>query len=204
MVLFARLVMLVAGAAALRTPPTPPTSAVAQSRRTVVTTGCAIALARSFPTPPAFAGNAAIKEQLAEKVAANREAERVAALPITKLRALRGRLAAAPSLIEEGNWNALRNVVRAMQGTSDLASAATSTDTKPLTKRLNGKLFVVDNFAYSQELAFTGVLSGYCAPGVVPRDEPGSCKVRPFSTAEPLAALKEALATFDEILAQCS
>ena len=50
-----------------------------------------------------------------------------------------------------------------------------------------------------------GALTGYCAPGVVPRDEAGSCKVKPIVEKGPaIAKLKTALSSFDSLLKECS
>ena len=48
-----------------------------------------------------------------------------------------------------------------------------------------------------------GFLSGCCAKGIVPRDEPGACKVCTIDSATPAAALSGAAQTFDAILKQC-
>ena len=67
-----------------------------------------------------------------------------------------------------------------------------------LLKQLNE----VELFAYSNQSALPASISGYCAPGIVPREE-GSCKVRPVVDKAPaIAKVKEALATFDSLLAQ--
>ena len=46
-----------------------------------------------------------------------------------------------------------------------------------LVAKLLVQIRTVDEFAYSQQVTAPGFLSGCCAKGIVPRDEPGACKV---------------------------
>jgi len=87
------------------------------------------------------------------------------------------------------------------------SAAYRKADVAALKKKLLLQLVPVDTFAYKQqkEEFLPAILKDYCAPGVVPRDEPGACKVRPvLDTQGQIAKLKEALASLDEIIRACS
>jgi len=78
-----------------------------------------------------------------------------------------------------------------------------SQDVAALKTKLLAQLRPVDEFAYKQqkEEFMPSILKDYCAPGVVPRDEPGACKLRPVLDKVPAQArLKDAVATLDAII----
>ena len=72
-----------------------------------------------------------------------------------------------------------------------------------LVVKLLEQLRSVDEFAYSEQVTLPGALSGCCAKGIVPRDEPDACKVCTVDAATPAAALVDAAKTFDVILQKC-
>lgn len=61
------------------------------------------------------------------------------------------------------------------------AAANRKADVSELKAKLLSLLRSVDEFAYTRQKSelMPSMASGYCAPGVVPRDRPGACKVRP-------------------------
>ena len=80
-------------------------------------------------------------------------------------------------------------------------------DVAALKAKLLKQLMPVDKFAYLQQKSefLPAVLRNECAPGVVPRDEPGACKVRSVPDKElQIANLKGAVVTLDEIIKLCS
>ena len=146
-------------------------------RRAALQQSAAAAAAAALLAAPAQALD---KAEFAKAVADKREAERVAALPASRLKTLRDSLANdAPALLEAGDWGKLRNAIVAARKSTGALVAETKRDLRPLTKALDAQLYSLDEFAYSQEAVMPGMFSGYCAQGVVPRDEPGACKVRP-------------------------
>mmetsp|Transcript_18911 Transcript_18911/g.60245 ORF Transcript_18911/g.60245 Transcript_18911/m.60245 type:complete len:186 (+) Transcript_18911:71-628(+) len=174
---------------------------VAAGTASAGTAGSAAAAAAALLAAPAQALD---KAEFAKAVADKREAERVAALPASRLKTLRDSLANdAPALLEAGDWGKLRNAIVAARKSTGALVAETKRDLRPLTKALDAQLYSLDEFAYSQEAVMPGMFSGYCAQGVVPRDEPGACKVRPTADLKAQSAkLKEAVATFDKLLAE--
>ena len=77
-------------------------------------------------------------------------------------------------------------------------------ETRALSTKLRKTLFEVDKFAYSQQ-SFPGsdTFAGYCAEGVVPREE-GGCKVKPVFDPKPLlGTFKEAVSSFDALITAC-
>jgi len=194
--------------AALRVPSQPP--AAQQSRRSVL--GAIAAL--SVPAAAhAETSREKIKADMYAKVKVREEADRLAAMPINKLKALRATLVTAPELLESEDFGELRETIglsglglSKLLKTSGFSSAATQKSLE-LVVQLRKDLLVADQYAYTAQMSNlpTGALSGYCAPGVVPRDGPGSCKPVPTADKAPaLASLKAGLATFDEIIKACS
>lgn len=162
--------------------------------------------AHAKPSELATAGLS--KEELYAKAKARSEAEKVAALPINRIKSARTELATAPDLIASGEWTTLRDLIQSSTGpplvkTLDEGKFK-AREVRVLTSKLRKQLLVVDAAAYSQQ-SFPGadVFAGYCSPGVVPREE-GGCKVKPSMDTVPLlASIKDALATFDELISVC-
>lgn len=153
-----------------------------------------------------------LKAELAEMAAKRTEEERIAALPITKLKVARDKIAEGGTLIEKGNWDELRSRI-VLQEVNDIVKRATpykspnAEKIASLKSKLLKQLKPVDEFAYKQqkEEFMPAVLKDYCAPGVVPRDEPGACKVRPvLDRAGKTDELKAAVATLDALIQACS
>ena len=132
----------------------------------------------------------------------------MAALPINQLKRARDRFATAPSYVESNDWDVLRDIIRETTGpdlTALLKSGRfMSQGVLGSTNKLRKLLFDVDTFAYSQQkVPGADLFAGYCADGVVPRDD-SACKVRPQSEKPPwIAKLKEGSAIFDEIVKLC-
>lgn len=146
------------------------------------------------------------KEEFYQALADRKEAERVAALPINQLKAMRERYGTASALVDSGDWSTLRDVISETTGAKlrDVQKQGKFTGKACLeaTSKLRKLMFQVDTFAYSQQ-DFPGadLFSGYCADGVVPR-ESGGCKLKPKADrATVIAQLKEGAALYDTIVA---
>ncbi len=76
---------------------------------------------------------------------------------------------------------------------------------RELVAKMRKLLFEVETVAYSQQ-KFPGsdAFGGYCAEGVVPRDDKGGCKQKPTVDRAPLIAnINGAVAVFDELIKVC-
>lgn len=155
-----------------------------------------------------FTSKQKLKAELAAAAATRTEEERIAALPITKLKVVRDKIAEGSVLVDRGNWDELRARIE-LQEVNDVVKRAVpyqspaSQDVAALKTKLLAQLRPVDEFAYKQqkEEFMPSILKDYCAPGVVPRDEPGACKLRPVLDKVPAQArLKDAVATLDAII----
>jgi len=153
-----------------------------------------------------LASGAISQEEFYAAAAARKEADRVAALPINQLKAAREKLASnAPGLIEKGDWSTLRDIISETTGTS-FTKNKEEANLKGETARnfsiiVRKKMFEIDSVAYSNQSFLPGAFTGYCADGVVPRDDSG-CKVKPKVDTKPLiVALNEAIAAFDGLIA---
>jgi len=147
------------------------------------------------------------KEERTRLALARKETERVANLPINKLKGMRAQLGSAPALVESDQWDELRDLIRDTTGgpLTELQKKNQWSDqsTAKATVAMRKLLFDVETVAYSQQ-KFPGsnAVGGYCAPGVVPRDSNSGCKVRPSLEKVPIVAkLNEAMAKFDELIA---
>jgi len=189
-----------------------PVQRVQRSRRHVLVQVSGVAAALSASAAEAKVseiGSAGLsKEEFYEALASRKEAERVAALPINQLKRARDKFATAPSLVEGGDWNGLRDVIQLTTGpnlSKFLKEGNYQTkEVQALTVKMRKLLFDVDAFAYSQQ-SFPGsdVFAGYCAEGVVPR-ETGGCKQKPVVDKPPwIAKLEEAKGIFDDIIKKC-
>ena len=133
----------------------------------------------------------------------------MAALPINQLKRARDQFATAPSLVDSGDWDALRDLIQQTTG-SNLSNLLKdgrygTKEVRGLAVKMRKVLFEVDSFAYSQQ-SFPGsdLFSGYCAEGVVPRED-GGCKQKPKSDKAPLKAqLGEAKKIYDTIIDKCA
>jgi len=152
-----------------------------------------------------FGSGAISKEELYAAAAARKEAERVSKLPINRLKVMREQLSGGSALIKSGNWNGLRDLIASTTGSEfskfKKEAGLTSEPARELSIKLRKAIIAIDTVAYSQQSIMPAGLSGYCADGVVPREE-GGCKVKPVvETAPLLANLDVALTAFDGILA---
>ena len=201
--------VFVSAAAALRVP-----SSLA-SRRAVLAQGAGVFAALAVSTAAdakvseiGTSFDASNKEEFYKALAARKEAERIAALPVNQLKVARDRFAGAPALVEKDDWSALRDLMQQTTGqflTNQVKlirlSSKELTEVKTLTTKLRKKVFEVDTFAYSQQ-NFPGsdLFSGYCAEGVVPRGD-GGCKLKPsIEKGQWITLLKEAAALYDQIV----
>ena len=162
----------------------------------------------------------------AKATAAAREAkEATERLPLNRLKAARSGLASVLDSLESANpeWDSIREQLTSSSGVKTAGSGyAASSEGVAYTLRTAGKeacsasaavervkltklIGEVETFAYENQSVIPGALTGYCAPGVVPRDEAGSCKVKPIVEKGPaIAKLKTALSSFDSLLKECS
>ena len=148
------------------------------------------------------------KEEYYAALQTRKETERVAALPITKLKSKRDKFKTASSLVESESWDALRDLIQDTTGAPFVAvvneGKFDAPEIRTAAVKVRKLVFDVDKFAYSQQ-SFPGsdVLSGYCAPGVVPREK-GGCKPKPVVEKAPLLAkLKDAAMVYDEVVRLC-
>ena len=146
------------------------------------------------------------KEEFYAALAKRKKEEEFLALPINQLKAKRDQFAKAPTLIEAGDFDGLRDLITSTTGPSLTALIKTgrfgTKEVLAYTNKMRKVLFEVDTFAYSQQ-NFPGadLFAGYCAEGVIPREE-GGCKVRPTAEKAPYIALaKDASALFDQLVA---
>ena len=191
-------------------------STFATTRRGVLTSAAG-ALATFAVATPALAeqsdiakqlGSGAItKEEYNAALQARKEAERVAALPVNQLKGLRTKLATAEGLIEASNWDGVRDVIQSSTGKNlndvlKKSDYVKSEKGRILVVKLRKAIYNVDLTAHKQQ-DFPGAaaFSGYCAEGVIPKNDDG-CKVKPAVDKPPLVAdLKSSLAAFDELIA---
>jgi len=189
-------------------------SAVVHNRRGAIATGALAALTAASPPAQALTSKQIAKAELQAKLDARKEEERLAALPINQLKAKRDSLARASDLVESEKFSELREVLTDATGNSlskllgTMFSGKDKGEVVALTNDLRKTVGIVDAAAYTEEQERFGVgsvLSGYCADGVVPRDEVGGCKVRSGpDKASLIEALKKATLTYDKLLAVCS
>ena len=145
------------------------------------------------------------KEEFYAALAARKEKERIAALPINRIKSLRDSFASASSLADADNWSGLRDLIQETTGPNlrtllkegryEVAAVIAPTN------QLRKVTFEVDKFAYSQQ-DFPGadLFAGYCAEGVVPRGD-GGCKLKPkVDKSSVIAQLKEASALYDQLI----
>ena len=198
-------VSAIVGALALQSPPV--------ARRAVLNAAAAGALSASFGALPAFAKPSELadpslsKEDRLALAKKRQEAEITAALPLNRLIAKKDRLSSFGSaFIHSGQWTELRDLIQQTTGPSlsklQMEEKWEGKEIRIATAKMRKQLFEVDKFAYSQQ-AFPGsdVFAGYCAEGVVPRDSKTGCKLKPAVDKSPLlAAVKDAVTTFDEII----
>ena len=208
------LALLTATALGALVNPTPQqrTESVLGRRAVLASAGAALFAVqpRSVSAKVSELGQAGLsKEDFNKALAARKEAERVAALPINQLKQSREEFATASTLVETGDWNKLRDLISDTTGRGLVAITkeggfSVRPGVRDTTTKLRKVVFDVDNFAYSQqEVPGANLFSGYCAEGVVPRDDSG-CKLKPTGDKKPLLAkLKEANALFDQLIKQC-
>jgi len=183
-----------------------------QSRRSVLASAAGAAAAMAATAAQAkvseIGSSGLSKEEFYAALAARKETDRIAALPINQIKRARDRFAAAPSLIESDNWDGLRDLIQQTTGSSltqlEKAGNYQTKEVRALTNKMRKLLFDVDTFAYSQQsVPGADVFAGYCAAGVTPR-ETGGCKVKPSADKAPqMAKVKDAVAVFDQIVATC-
>ena len=106
------LMALLASSASLKLP----APAAHRSRRGVLVNaaGAIASIATStaaFAKPSELATAGLSKEELYAAARSRMEAERVAALPINRMKTARDRLAGASSLIDAGEWDVLRDLI---------------------------------------------------------------------------------------------
>jgi len=197
---------------ALRLPVEPSTGS---SRRGVLLQAASAAATLAVAAQPACAavseigakyGTGAIsKEELYAAAAARKEADRVAQLPINKFKAQRAKLDGAKALIESRDWNSLRDLIVETTGPTFSQNkkdcGLLTPEARDFSITLRKNIVAIDTVAYSQQSILPAALTGFCADGVVPREE-GGCKVKPtVDTAPLLSELKEAIAAFDGLIA---
>ena len=163
------------------------------------------AVTPAFAKPTELAASGMSKEERVRLALARKAAEEEAALPINRLKQARERLSSASSLIDQGDWSELRDLIQETTGPSlsklQAENKWTRKEIRIATVDMRKALFTIDKFAYSQQ-SFPGsdVFAGYCAPGVVPRSDDG-CKMKPAVDKTPLLdALKSALTSFDQVI----
>lgn len=205
------MLSLLAATAALRLDPTTRPSTI-NRRSAVLQTFAAAAVAQpalvwAVDEGATLTSKQKRKAELAEALAQRKAEERVAALPLSKLKTARDKLAEAPTLIDTRQWSELRARVDGRTLNELVNKAAYRKEVATLKTKLVKQLAAIDEFAYRQEKDdfMPGILQDYCAPGVVPRDEPGACKVRKVANREDQTVkIKEAVATLDAIINACS
>ena len=207
------MLALLASSQGLLVQPPPKAELAMASRRSVlsgalasVAFAAAPALAEQTDIAKQFAAGSLSKDELYALAAERKEAERITQLPVNRLKRLRDQLATSVQLIDAGNWEELREVIR-LSTTSELISAVNAgglgkTDEgKILVTKVRKAVYNIDLVAFGTQSVFGDALSGYCAQGVVPRDEKGGCKMRPaIDKAALMVDLKKALDAFDKII----
>jgi len=207
------LALFAASSQGLLVQPTPKAESAVASRRSVlsgalasVAFAAAPAFAEQSDVAKQFAAGTLSKEELYAFAAERKEAERVAALPVNRLKNLRALLASSEQLIDAGKWEELREVIR-LSTTSDLIKAVNdggigkTDEGKILVTKVRKAVYNIDLVAFGTQSVFGDSLSGYCAPGVVPRDKKTGCKERPpIDKAALMVDLKKALESFDKII----
>lgn len=208
------MLALLASSQGLLVQPPPKAELAMASRRSVLSGALAFAvaakaapaLAEQTDIAKQFAAGSLSKDELYALAAERKEAERITQLPVNRLKRLRDQLATSEQLIDAGNWEELREVIR-LSTTSELISAVNAgglgkTDEgKILVTKVRKAVYNIDLVAFGTQSVFGDALSGYCAQGVVPRDEKGGCKMRPaIDKAALMVDLKKALDAFDKII----
>jgi hypothetical protein len=207
------MLALLASSQGLLVQPPPKAELAMASRRSVlsgalasVAFAAAPALAEQTDIAKQFAAGSLSKDELYALAAERKEAERITQLPVNRLKRLRDQLATSEQLIDAGNWEELREVIR-LSTTSELISAVNAgglgkTDEgKILVTKVRKAVYNIDLVAFGTQSVFGDALSGYCAQGVVPRDEKGGCKMRPaIDKAALMVDLKKALDAVDKII----
>lgn len=207
------MLALLASSQGLLVQPPPKAELAMTSRRSVlsgalasVAFAAAPALAEQTDIAKQFAAGSLSKDELYALAAERKEAERITQLPVNRLKRLRDQLATSEQLIDAGNWEELREVIR-LSTTSELISAVNAgglgkTDEgKILVTKVRKAVYNIDLVAFGTQSVFGDALSGYCAQGVVPRDEKGGCKMRPaIDKAALMVDLKKALDAVDKII----
>lgn len=205
--------MCLSTAWALRLPAKSPQSVTYTRRGMMQAAGALATFAAIAPAAEAapseiaeqFAAGKLTKEEFYAAAKVQRDLEAEAMLPVNQLKALRSQLSTAPKYIEGGDWNGLRDLFQETTGSSLLKrlkeAGVKGREAEVLTAKVRKALYDVDLFAYSQQSILPAALSGYCADGVVPRDEKGGCKLKPKADTAPLIAkVQDALAAFDELI----
>lgn len=179
------------------------------------------AFVASLPKLPAFAGGA---EEAKAAAAARKAAETAAKDPINRLNKARDTLAGVPGLLEGVNpdlglaraalsqtkpqriagerWEAqVEGVAYVVRDVITKDSALFKSDVGAKRAQLLKEVQALDLFVYDNQNKTPQAISGYCAPGIVPRDEPGACKLRPpMDLAGAKAKTDAALKSLDAIL----
>lgn len=169
------------------------------TRRGVLASAAACAL----PLP------ALAKGDEAKAAAAAREAkEATERLPLNRLKVARSGLVSVLESLEGANpeWDRIREQLTSSTGVKTAGSGySVSSEGVAYALRTAGKeicptdvavervkltklIGEVETFAFENQSVIPGALTGYCAPGVVPRDEAGSCKVSSAAAAFSSAA----------------
>lgn len=208
-----KMLALLAASQGLLVQPAPKGQAPIATRRGVLSGALASV---AFAAAPAFAEQSDLAKDLAAgklskdeyyaAIAARKEAERVAVLPVNRLKVLRQKLATCDAAINSGDWDGVRDIIREST-TKELIAAVNAggygkkDEGKILTTKIRKAVYNVDLAAYGQQDLFGGIGGSYCAEGVVPR-EGGGCKPRPSVDKAPLlAGIKDALSAFDQLIA---
>ena len=207
-----KMLALLAASQGLLVQPAPKGQAPIATRRGVLSGALASV---AFAAAPAFAEQSDLAKDLAAgklskdeyyaAIAARKEAERVAVLPVNRLKVLL-ELATCDAAINSGDWDGVRDIIREST-TKELIAAVNAggygkkDEGKILTTKIRKAVYNVDLAAYGQQDLFGGIGGSYCAEGVVPR-EGGGCKPRPSVDKAPLlAGIKDALSAFDQLIA---
>ena len=101
------------------------------------------------------------KEELAARIQERREEEKIAALPINKLKAIRATIADAPALLDAADWAGVRTTIglagpsfSKLIKSSGFSDAVTLQALK-LTVQLRKDLLPADTFAYNEQVSPT-------------------------------------------------
>ena len=175
----------------------------------------------SLPTAPVLA-----QTEVQAAVAAREAAEAAERDPLNRLKGARVTLASItdqlsgenpdlgvvraalspskPQRIAGAKWEkSVEGVAYAVRTYTKEVAFKENADVGPLRVQLLAQIKDIDQIVYDNQAKSPSVVSGYCAAGVVPRDEPGACKVKPQLDVAPVKAKVEAaLKLFDSLLAK--